>query len=176
MVRTRVGYAGGSKPDPTYYDPGGHAETLEVDFNPALVSLEELLRVFWAEHNPCRRPWSRQYLSALFYHDAQERGVMQRSLDAEEARRGRQIHTELIPLDRFHLAEDYHQKYFLQKDRALTAELEARAGGFWEMVDSTAAARVNAILGGETIQESLEELQITLPRAALSRRRLGSFW
>ncbi len=52
MIRTRVGYAGGSEENPTYYDLGGHTETVEIDYDPTRISYEELLAIFWDSHNP----------------------------------------------------------------------------------------------------------------------------
>ena len=68
MIRTRVGYAGGTTNNPTYRALGDHAETIQVDYDPTQISYEELLEAFWTSHSPTSRPWSRQYASIIFYH------------------------------------------------------------------------------------------------------------
>jgi peptide-methionine (S)-S-oxide reductase len=149
VVRTRVGYSGGSSADPTYRNVGDHAETVQVDYDPAVISYEELLRVFWTSHNPTSRPWSSQYASIIFFHDEEERRLAEQARDAEEARSGGPIYTEIAPFERFYLAEDYHQKYRLQQRPEIVAELQAVDPRAADLVNSTAAARVNGYLGGQ---------------------------
>src|SRR4051812_14157562 len=62
VVRTRVGYTGGELPDPTYAKLGDHTETIQLDYDPARISYEELLQIFWTGHNPVKRVWGRQYM------------------------------------------------------------------------------------------------------------------
>ena len=71
--------------------------------------------MFWATHNPCARPGSRQYMSAVFYHDDAQKELALQTKDREEVKRGRAVATAVLPLTAFYLAEDYHQKY-LQKN------------------------------------------------------------
>jgi methionine-S-sulfoxide reductase len=149
VVRTRVGYAGGAKADPTYHDLGDHAETIEIDYDPELLSYQDLLDVFWESHRPTgRRAWSRQYRSVIFFHDAEQRRLAEASKALREKEWGEPIHTEIVPAGAFTRAEDYHQKYSLRHDEALWKELEARFGSDRAVVDSTAAARLNGLLGG----------------------------
>ena len=78
MVRTRVGYAGGLKENPSYYGLGDHSETIQIDYAPTRISYQELLDVFWSSHNPQQRPWSTQYKSMILYHtDEQKRLAME---------------------------------------------------------------------------------------------------
>ncbi len=171
MVRTRVGYAGGSSADPTYQHIGDHAETIQIDYDPALISYEELLRIFWAAHSPTSRPWSSQYASIIFYHDEEQRRLAEQTRDAEAARRGDRIYTEIAPYERFYLAEDYHQKYRLQQQSQLLAELQSVDMRAEDLVASTAAARLNGYVAGygdvESLQAELEKLG--LAPAALER-------
>ena len=148
MVRTRVGYAGGVTRRPTYHDLGDHAEAVQLDFDPERMSYGELLDLFFAGHRPTRQAWSRQYRSAILVA-----GEEQRRLAAERVRqvaehRGSEVFVEILPADSFHRAEDYHQKYYLQRHAELTAELRAPYPEFRDFVDSTAAARLNGYLGG----------------------------
>src|ERR1700722_5471534 len=125
VVRTRVGYTGGRKKHPTYHDLGDHTESLQIDFDPSRLSYADLLDVFWKTHNPCGNRWSRQYMSAVFCADAEQARQALPTRDREAARLRNQITTELLPLDEFYLAEDYHQKYLLQHCMPLLKELAA---------------------------------------------------
>jgi len=149
-----VGYAGGSKKNPTYRDLGDHTEAIQVDFDPAVTSFEKLAEAFWTTHNPCARPYSRQYASILFTANEEQRRAALASRDAEERRRGEKIHTEIAPLGEFTRAEDYHQKYYLRNHPA-GAELRAAFRSEAEFVDSTAAARANAYVDGQATAEAV---------------------
>ena len=69
MIRTRVGYTGGRKLNPTYYSLGDHTESFQVDYDPTQISYQQLLDIFWDSHNPTRGAWSRQYRAAIFVHN-----------------------------------------------------------------------------------------------------------
>jgi methionine-S-sulfoxide reductase len=158
VVRTVVGYAGGTLENPTYRNLGDHAECLQVEFDPAVVSYEELLDLFWKSHNPCARSLRRQYMSAIFAHDEDQLRRARAARDREQARLGKKIHTEIALLRRFYPAEDYHQKYYLRNDPELfEAWRRAEGGGETEFVRSTLAARLNGIAGGNGGLELLEE-------------------
>ena len=121
VVSTSVGYTGGDTVDPTYEqvcsDRTGHAEAVDVWFDPALVSYDDLLNVFWSIHDPTsrnRQGWDfgSQYRSAIFFHDAEQE---QRAIASREERQGRTsrpIVTEIVPAPVFYAAEEYHQRYF----------------------------------------------------------------
>lgn len=157
MVRTRVGYAGGSTPSPTYHAIGDHTESLEIDFDPAAISYEQLAELFWASHDPAGRAWSRQYQNILFYRDQAQRAVAEASL-ARRQGRGGPVRTEVLPLTAFHLAEDYHQKYRLRQVRELIREFRRMYPDWRDLTASTAAARVNGFLGGYGDAAALERL------------------
>jgi methionine-S-sulfoxide reductase len=143
-----VGYSGGTQENPTYHNLGDHTETLQLDYDPKVTGYRDLLEVFWKSHSPVRPPWSRQYMSAIFYHSEEQKRLAVESKEEREAETGRKLFTEIQPASRFYLAEDYHQKYSLRRDRELMTEFESlypEAGNF---VDSTAAARVNGLLAG----------------------------
>lgn len=171
VLRTRVGYAGGRKENPTYHDLGDHTETTEIDFDPAKISYAKLLEVFWSTHNPCATPWSRQYMSAIFTHDEEQRRLATESRDREGARRGSKIHT-LIAAGRFWRAEDYHQKYELRQNDDLMKEFRAHYPDERAFTDSTAAARANGYLGGNGTLEGLRDEIDRLGLSAEGRARL----
>ena len=120
---TQVGYIGGTLPDPTYEevctDKTGHAEVVEVEYDPDEVSFDELLDVFWGNHNPTTLNRQGpdigiQYRSAIFYHDEKQKELAEMSkknLDGSD-RFERPIVTEIVPAPHFYRAEEYHQKYF----------------------------------------------------------------
>lgn len=167
MVRTRVGYAGGTTPRPTYHDLGGHAEALQLDYDPAAISYDELLELYFAGHRPTRPAWSSQYRSAIFYADREQEERAEAALVRVSERIGQRLQVELLPDHTFHRAEDYHQKYVLQRHGELVADLRAPYPAFRDFVDSTAAARLNGWLAGARPQAAAE---VDLARLGLSDR------
>jgi len=147
-VRTRVGYAGGRKANPTYQSLGDHTESIEVVFDPKRIPYERLLDAFWASHSPERRAPSRQYASLVFYHDEEQKRLAVASKAREEERRKAKLHTEIVPAGTFWPAEDYHQKYHLRGQRELLREFRAIYPREVDFVASTAVARVNAYVSG----------------------------
>lgn len=115
MLDTRVGYAGGTTPDPTYRNMGDHTETVQVDYDPGAVSYEQLLAEFWSAHAPLRPSASHQYASVVFYSTEAERAVAEESKRHAEASAGTRLYTDIVPLGRFYLAEEYHQHYYAKK-------------------------------------------------------------
>ena len=120
VVSTQVGYAGGAIPNPTYRDvcsgETGHAEAVEVSFDPSVVSYHDLLEVFWNNHDPTTRnrqgpDVGTQYRSAILFHSPEQEAEARASRDAAQARFRRPIVTEIVPATEFWRAEEYHQQY-----------------------------------------------------------------
>jgi methionine-S-sulfoxide reductase len=172
VVRTRVGYAGGQKKNPTYYFLGDHTETLQLDFDPQEITYAELLDVFWKTHNPCARAGNRQYMSAIFYHNDEQRRLALATRDQEATRRRATITTQILPLAEFYLAEPYHQKYMLRQQRVLMREFQSMYPDDMAFVNSTAATRVNGYLGGNGSQEKLKSEIDSLGLSAAGRQVL----
>jgi peptide-methionine (S)-S-oxide reductase len=141
VTATRVGYTGGTTPSPSYKQVcsgrTGHAEAVEVTFDPAVVSYDELLAVFWSSHNPATRNRQglnigTQYRSAIFTHSpAQETAARETREAAKSQLRWprKTIATKIEPAGPFYAAEDYHQQYFEKSGRAsCTTALRAGAG------------------------------------------------
>jgi peptide-methionine (S)-S-oxide reductase len=143
-----VGYTGGRTENPTYHSLGNHTETVEMDYDPTVVSYEDLLKVFWRSHNPRSRSWSRQYMSAVFYHNDKQKKLAMESRDTEAANGGGKISTEILPASTFYRAEDYHQKYYLRQRSDLVRLLKSVYPTEEEFVDSEVAARLNGYLAG----------------------------
>jgi len=143
-----VGYAGGTLEDPTYHNLGDHTEVFQIDFDPEILSYGDIMEIFWENHNPADRSWSRQYMAMVLYHNEAQEEVARESKKMLEQRLGTRIHTEIQSLDRFYLAEDYHQKYYLQNVEELAVEIKSYYSDIEGLVNSTLAARLNGIAGG----------------------------
>jgi peptide-methionine (S)-S-oxide reductase len=166
VIRTRVGYAGDTgKEDPTYYDLGNHAETIQIDYDPAILSYEQLLTVFWNSHNATLQSWSQQYGSIVFYHSDEQRELAEEMKNRIEAASGKKLYTEIVPFTGFYLAEAYHQKYLLQQNREFLEGYKSIYPDTDEFVNSTAVTRVNGYLGGygtvRALQEEIDKLGLS---------------
>jgi methionine-S-sulfoxide reductase len=170
VLRTRVGYTGGTHKDPTYTRLGDHSEAVQIDFDPSQVSYSQLLEIFWDDHSPTRRSWSRQYRSAIFFHDETQKRLALASKERLEVHTGRPVFTEIEPAGEFYRAEDYHQKYRLRHHR-LMDEFRAMYPDERLFVDSTAVARVNGYVAGHG---SLAALQAELAVLGLSTAGQGA--
>jgi peptide-methionine (S)-S-oxide reductase len=123
VVDVAVGYAGGTVPEPNYRTVcsgrTGHAEVVQVAYDPARVSFERLVEVFWQIHDPTTMnrqgpDIGTQYRSIIFYSDEHERKAAEeskRTLD-ESGKLGRPIVTQIVPAAKFYRAEEYHQRYY----------------------------------------------------------------
>ncbi len=122
VVSTRVGYTGGTMKNPTYEDvctdKTGHAEAVEVTFDPTKITYDELLEMFWEIHDPTQLnrqgpDKGTQYRSAIFYHTPEQKEAAERS--KQKLEQSKQYHkkivTEITEATEFYQAEDYHQQY-----------------------------------------------------------------
>lgn len=120
--KTSVGYIGGHKDNPTYSevcsDATGHAEAVEVEYDPSQVKYEDLLAIFWENHNPTTLnrqgpDVGSQYRSGVFYHDDRQKQLVETSKQelAQSGKWSKPIVTEIVPAKTFYPAEDYHQQY-----------------------------------------------------------------
>ncbi len=130
VLSTQVGYSGGEAPNPTYREvcsgSTGHAETLEIEFDPAQVSYDQLLDVFWEVHDPTQLnrqgpDVGTQYRSAIFFHSPEQEAAARASKQAVQARSRKDIVTETLPAADFHRAEEYHQRYMEKRTAASSA-------------------------------------------------------
>lgn len=151
VKRTRVGYAGGKKDDPTYEELGDHTETVMVEYAPDEVGYGELLDVFWENHDHTRRR-KPQYRSKIFYTTEEQQELARSSMEEHP-----EAETYLEELEEFHVAEDYHQKYQL-RNSSLVSEIDELQGmDDSELQDSELAMRANAVAAGELEREKLED-------------------
>jgi peptide-methionine (S)-S-oxide reductase len=123
VVSTKVGYTGGKLVNPTYEevctDMTGHAEAVQIEYDPNIISYGELLDMFWKNHDPTSLnrqgpDVGKQYRSAIFFHDDEQKKIAEKSKQeiAKSGRFEKTIVTEIVPAPEFYKAEDYHQKYF----------------------------------------------------------------
>ncbi len=129
VTSTRVGYIGGQQENPTYKDVctdrTGHAEAVEVDYDPEKVTYDQLLNVFWENHDPTQfnrqgPDYGSQYRSAIFFHSPQQeqeaRASKEKLQDSGQFRRP--VVTQIVPAVTFYEAEDYHQQYLEKRGLA----------------------------------------------------------
>jgi peptide-methionine (S)-S-oxide reductase len=167
-----VGYTGGLSPGPTYRQMADHTESVQVDYDPGRTAYEELLAVFWSAHNPTRKTWRRQYMSAIFFHDPGQERLARAGAKREAARRGRPVATRILAASSFYPAEFYHQKYYLQQNRTLMGNMRAAYPADQDLIDSTAAARLNGYLGGYGTIGQLQGEMAGLGLTASARQHL----
>lgn len=142
VTATRVGYTGGHLDHPTYEqvctDRTGHAEAVEVEFDPERVSYEQLLSVFFGGHDPTQLnrqgpDIGTQYRTAIFVHDDEQERAAKEFVEALRPRYRREVVTEIVPAGEFWPAEEYHQRYLEKRGLAsctitLRDAEDARAG------------------------------------------------
>ncbi len=128
VVSTMVGYAGGTVENPTYekvcYTNTGHAESIDIIYDPTVISYEQLLDVFWTSHDPTTLnkqgpDVGEQYRSVIFYHTPEQEKLAKASKEKLESsgKYKRPIVTQILPAQEFYKAEEYHQNYFEKKGR-----------------------------------------------------------
>jgi len=126
----QVGYVGGQTENPTYKEVcggrTGHAEAVEVTFDPSEVSYDELVDSFWRLHDPTqvnRQGWDMgtQYRSAIFFHSPEQERTAQESMERAQERFRKPIATQIVPAVTFWRAEEYHQQYLVKNGRASCA-------------------------------------------------------
>ena len=127
VTGTRVGFSGGPLENPSYEDvcshTTGHAEVVEVTYDPERVTYEQLLDVFWRKDDPTqlnRQGWDigDQYRSVIFFHDSEQEEAAQRSKALEQVNWSAPIVTQIEPAETFYEAEDYHQQYLEKRGRS----------------------------------------------------------
>lgn len=155
VLFTRVGFSGGSFPDPSYSAIGDHVETVEVLFDPDQLSYGQLLDYFWDHHNAHAKPIFRQYASAVFTTDPEQERVARLVRKQRQARApGEPLLTALQALERFYPAEESHQKYYLSQDPELLERLPCYAE---QKLQTRLATKLNALVGRAGKQSELTD-------------------
>lgn len=126
VIRTMVGYTGGKMKNPSYEDvcsdETGHAEAVQIEFDPKKVSYEKLLGIFWQNHDSTQLnrqgpDVGSQYRSAIFYHNEKQRkaAIKSKEVLGKSGKYSKPVATEIVPASDFYKAEEYHQKYIEKK-------------------------------------------------------------
>jgi peptide-methionine (S)-S-oxide reductase len=127
VIDAEVGYSGGHTANPTYKDvctdETGHAEVVQVTFDPSKLSYEQLLDAFWQMHDPTQKnrqgpDFGSQYRTAIFFHTPEQKAIAEKSKAAKQAKFPKPIATEITPASQFYRAEEYHQRYLEKRGAA----------------------------------------------------------
>jgi len=127
VVETTVGYMGGKTKNPTYKqvctDTTGHAEAIQIRYDPGIISYEKLLTTFWDNHDPTQInrqgvDVGSQYRSVIFYQNDEQRRIAEESKTNQQSEFDKKIATEIVQAVEFYPAEDYHQKYLEKQQKA----------------------------------------------------------
>lgn len=168
MVRSEVGYAGGTTPNPTYHDLEDHAEVLQLEFDPNEIRFTQLVEMFWHAHDPTRDCGRSQYRAILLCENQEQLEVAEASAKQIANRAGRPIHTEILCAP-FYAAEAYHQKWQLRRRAHLFEDVLRHYEDEPAMLRSMAATKLNAYVAGngtrEQIARDLDRLGLTEQRA-----------
>lgn len=151
---------------------GDHSESIRIEYDPKRVSYETLLEIFWKNHSPGERSYSRQYAAFIFYHDEKQRKAAIDSRNRVAMRSKGPIYTEVVPASTFYPAEAYHQKYGLRSEKELMKEFRSFYPDDNHFVASTAAARVNGYVSGNGTSAELEMELASLGLSEAGRQRL----
>ncbi len=158
IIRTRVGYAGGTTQTPTYKQMGDHTECLQIDFDPNQITFEDIVRHFWSSHNSNRGNYKgRQYLSLFLYHDIYQKEDLEKIKQEIQGTNSQSIGTEIAPLVHFTLAEEKHQKYYLKRYSSATQKLREHFATEEAFTNATLVARLNSFVKGYGTLSSLRQ-------------------
>lgn len=152
VVRTRCGYSGGKADRPNYHDLKDHTETLQIQFDPKIVSYRQLLEIFWESHDYVT-PIKTQYKSAIYYLTPEQKAIAEETRDlvkdgklGQPELHGQKILTAIEAATALHVAEIYHQKYTLQCNVKVIEHLKFENRS--HITDSSLATRLNGYLAG----------------------------
>ena len=155
VVRTRVGYAGGTKSEPTYHDLGDHTEAVQVDYDSEKRSFADLLELVFRSHDPHRQTPTVQYQNVVFVSSTDQRDALSNYCSANDLS-GEAIETRIEPLSEFHPAEAYHQKHSLRGRQSLLNAFEQAGYVDADIRESPAAAKCNAYAAGRELPDGHE--------------------
>jgi peptide-methionine (S)-S-oxide reductase len=145
---------------------GDHAESVEIDFDPSVISYEDLLVIFWTSHRATGQLWGRQYMSGVWYHTDEQHQMAETVKSRLQREMRLELNTEISPLARFYLAEDYHQKYALRRYDDILIEFQAMYPDLRDFVNSTAVTRVNGFISGygdfEQLKHEINSYQLSV--------------
>ncbi len=151
--------------NPSYHSLGDHTETILIYYDPKKISYEQLLEIFWVNHDPFARSWSKQYKSVIFYRNEEQKRLAFETRARLEEKLKQKIYTEIVPENKFYPAEDYHQKYYLRNNKEMMRLLKDIYPNDASFTTSIAAARINGYFGG---YGNISEIEKDLTETGLS--------
>ncbi|MFC7326037.1 peptide-methionine (S)-S-oxide reductase MsrA [Halorubrum rutilum] len=157
VVRTRVGYAGGTTRDPTYHSLGNHTEVFQVEFDPDTITYRKLLNLAFESHNPHHQTSKTQYQNVILTATAAQQSTLNEFLSAQGFTADG-ISTRIEQLSQFYLAEDYHQKYKLRSVSSLMATFNEAGYDDQAVRESPIAAKLNGYAAGHDVAVVRESL------------------
>uniref|UniRef100_A0A914NN61 peptide-methionine (S)-S-oxide reductase n=1 Tax=Meloidogyne incognita TaxID=6306 RepID=A0A914NN61_MELIC len=151
VLKTRVGYSGGTSPSPTYQNIGDHTEIVEIQFNPELTKFKEIINLFYSKHN-FTLPQKTQYKSVILYVDEEQKKIALEEMEKakEKYNKNTIFYTFLQKFEKFYQAEDYHQKYWLRCENNIFKELNLSNS---QLINSTLATKINGYLSGNSKED-----------------------
>ncbi|XP_068724207.1 peptide methionine sulfoxide reductase-like [Montipora capricornis] len=151
---------------------GNHTETVQMEYDPNRTTYTDLLEIFWKNHD-ATTSHKAQYMSAIFYHDEEQKQLAEKTRDQYQKTLRRPIVTKILPAKTFYDAEDYHQKYLLRQHPTLLKSLGLNGV---ELVSSFVAARLNGYVGGygslKNFEAEVDELKISDAQADMVQKIL----
>ncbi|GAB6992001.1 peptide-methionine (S)-S-oxide reductase MsrA [Paenibacillus pini] len=162
VIRTQVGYAGGGAANPTYREMGDHTETVQIDFDPTVLTFEDILDVFWSNHNPVNINdyKGRQYMSLVLYHNEEQKEIISYVLQKVKELGKAERETAILPFSKFYPAEERHQKYYLKRYPDALEKLHTLYPSQADLMNSKLAARLNGLAKGYTnLERIISEIQ-----------------
>jgi len=171
-MTSQVGYTGGTSKQPTYRNMGDHTETVEVTYDPSVISYEKLLEFFWKSHNPFTKSRP-QYMSAIFCHGQNQMNLAKSSMADVQKQYAQPITTVIKTAEDFFTAEEYHQKYLLRQHPKLLRSLNLSPAN---ILTSFAATKLNAFVNNDAsrthVDQVCHELALSEDQTTYIRRQM----
>lgn len=153
---------------PTYANIGDHSEAVRIEYDPTVITYEELLKIFWQSHDPRAKPWLRQYRNAIFTLNEEQKRAAEASRDRLARQNWWSVHTAIESATPFIRAEERHQKRFLRQAKGLFEEVASNYNGMDDLIDSIIATRLNSYLdcAGNlvTLREEIDQFGLSAGR------------
>ncbi|MCK8058533.1 MULTISPECIES: peptide-methionine (S)-S-oxide reductase [unclassified Fusibacter] len=165
VLRTRVGYTGGTGTTPSYENLGNHIEVIEIDYDPAFLTYEDLVTLYFTYYDATVRAYSQRVKSVIFYRDDEEQSIANNLKKEFSQSQGKPIFTEIDPLDVFYLAEDRHQLSYLKKETSLYDEVSQIFTTPDKQILSILASKLNGYIAG---YGKSKDLTVLLQNSGLS--------
>ncbi len=172
VLRTRTGYAGGRSTDPSYKNLEWHTEVVEIDYDPAVISYEDLVALFFAFHDENLRPYDQRVKSLIFFRSEAEETHARQAISRQREVTGKPVFTEAKEMDVFYLAEPEHQNRTVKREVSLYGELTEIFETDDRLQQSILVSKLNGFVYGYGSPEDLEDLLNQLGLSDMSKGRV----